>query len=67
MVEESVHCVVTSCEKPVRWRRVLHITLPEADEGLIAEVSVYLCDEHHQAHGELDDVEPFPPGREDQE
>ena len=62
--------MVTSCENPVRWRRVLHLTLSEpasgrggekASEGLIADVSVYLCDEHKDAEGELEDVEPFPP------
>jgi len=71
MLQESVHCVVTSCENPVTWRRVLHLTLDDAPrqpgaaegetEGLIADVSIYLCDEHHQAHAHVDDGEPFPP------
>jgi hypothetical protein len=71
MLHESVHCVVTSCENPVTWRRILHLAMddaprqPGADEseteGLIADVSIYLCDDHHHAHAHLDDAEPFPP------
>jgi len=71
MLQESVHCVVTSCENPVTWRRILHLAMddaprePGADEGetegLIADVSIYLCDEHPQAHAHVDDGEPFPP------
>jgi hypothetical protein len=78
MFSETVHCVVTACENVVRWRRVLHVTLPDTSdspraddpdttEGLIADVSIYLCDEHHNAQGLLDDVEPFPPSRTDDE
>jgi hypothetical protein len=71
MLHESVHCVVTSCENRVTWRRILHLTTddaprePGADdaetEGLIADVSIYLCDHHHEAIAHLDDAEPFPP------
>jgi hypothetical protein len=38
---------------------------PGADEGetqgLIADVSIYLCDDHYHAHARIDDAEPFPP------
>jgi hypothetical protein len=71
MLHESIHCVVTSCENPVTWRRILHLAMddaprePGADEGetekLVADVSIYLCDDHHHAHAHLDDAEPFPP------
>jgi hypothetical protein len=71
VVEESVHCVVTSCENTVAWRRVLHLRMAETgdhrSEGdparLIADVSVYLCDEHHAAQGDLSAAERFPPDR----
>ena len=59
---DSVHCVVTSCENPVAWRRVLQFRGEEnGDERLIAEVSVYFCTEHWGAEAHLDEAEPFPP------
>lgn len=71
MLHESIHCVATSCENRVTWRRILHLVTddaphePRADdgeiEGLIADVSIYLCDDHHHAHAHLDEAEPFPP------
>jgi hypothetical protein len=74
MVEhQHVHCVVTSCERPVAWRRVVHVAVagaprgeePEAEDevgqGLIADVSIYLCDEHHGAEAIVDGEQPFPP------
>jgi hypothetical protein len=71
--QQRIHCVVTSCENPVAWRRVVHVAgtgaprgeEPEADgevgQGLVADVSIYLCDEHHGAHVIVDDEQPFPP------
>jgi hypothetical protein len=73
MREEHVHCVVTSCEHPVAWRRVVHLAVagaPRGEEpqaegevgpGLIADVSIYLCDEHRGADATIDDEQPFPP------
>jgi len=64
---ESVHCVVTSCDNPVAWRRVLQFRQPAegpagGTEGrLIAEASVYFCAEHVAADDRLEDAEVFPP------
>jgi hypothetical protein len=72
VLEESIHCVVTSCENTVAWRRVLHLLRADAGDlgdaetgGLIADVSVYLCGEHRDAEGRLTAPEPFPPERPD--
>lgn len=71
--EQHVHCVVTSCENPVAWRRVVHLAVagaPRGEEaqaegeigrGLVADVSIYLCDEHRGADAIIDDEQPFPP------
>lgn len=56
---DSVHCVVTSCENPVTWRRVLQLRSQGGE--LIAEVSVYFCTEHRAAEAHLSEAEPFPP------
>jgi hypothetical protein len=69
---DSVHCVVTSCESPVAWRRVLQFRQeatgdgpgqddPQGGERLVADVSVYFCTEHLAAEAHLDEAEPFPP------
>jgi hypothetical protein len=72
--DQHVHCVVTSCENPVTARRVVHLAVggaprgeePEAEgevgQGLIADVSIYLCDEHRGADAIVDEEERFPPG-----
>jgi hypothetical protein len=72
VLEDSIHCVVTSCENTVAWRRVLHLLRADTGGrsdaeagGLIADVSVYLCDEHRDAEGRLTAPEPFPPERPD--
>lgn len=71
---QRVHCVVTSCEHPVAWRRVVHLAVdgaprgeePEAEhevgQGLVADVSIYLCDEHRGADVIVEEEKPFPPG-----
>lgn len=63
-----ISCVVSTCDRRVRWRRVLRFTSPsggaepDKDESdLIAEVSIYLCDRHRDAGHTLTGVEPFPP------
>lgn len=71
--QQHVHCVVTSCENPVAWRRVVHLAVsgaprgeePQADDevgpGLVADVSIYLCDEHRGVEAIVDAEQPFPP------
>jgi hypothetical protein len=74
MLEQHVHCVVTWCENPVAWRRVIHLRqgadrrtgegVPEegqVGDGLIADVSIYLCNDHRGADVRVDDEQAFPP------